>query len=136
LYYRSQGYRYPQNVRVPINYSGNAFTNQTPDNDNNKSSDTEEYTSQEKVPIISNQGATDVSEENTDETDNALNSATATEEQSSAPASLLKGLSPASLFGNRIGSEELLIIALIFLLSDNGSEADIIWLLLILLFIK
>ena len=26
MYYRSQGYRYPKNMRIPANYSGNAFS--------------------------------------------------------------------------------------------------------------
>ena len=123
MYYRSQGYRYPKNMRIPINYGGNAFSeaenNEPQENtlevSNSDEAETEAIPEESGIPTAS---------------DNLI------EESKSAPASLFGNLGSSSFLGGRIGSEELLILALVFLLSDTDSDSDIIWLLLLLLFIK
>ena len=121
MYYRSQGYRYPKDMHIPINYGGNAF------------SDTEQADTAEDTSIKSN--ADDTSIEAIAEISDAKESNT-NEEKAAPTSSLLSSLGSGSLFGGRIGSEELLILALVFLLSDTDADSDIIWLLLLLLFIK
>ena len=121
MYYRSQGYRYPSSMRVPINYGGNAFSDAEP-------TDAAEEPSKD-------QSISDVSADLiTDTPDSAEQSES--DEKSAPASSLLGNLGSGSLFGGRIGSEELLILALVFLLSDTDADSDIIWLLLLLLFIK
>lgn len=117
MYYRPQGYRYSQGMKLPSNYGGSAFQS------NEIYSDEEQK--EEKAPPSSLE--TQEAQANPDEEKS---------EKREKPASLLSGLHQGSLFGGRIGSEELLIIALIFLLSDAEGSDDVIWLLLLLLFIK
>ena len=130
MYYRSQGYRYGRDMRIPINYGGNAFT-------------TEDTNRDEQIITINSNQEDDIESSNANPALNTekeaepkiVNESNSSEEQKTTPTSIFKSLGSTSLFG-RIGSEELLIIALIFLLSDTDSENDIIWLLLLLLFIK
>ena len=144
MYYRSQGYGYPQNMRIPINYGGNAFSKSEDINkekDNAKSTvsfdesqnnieQTIEQTIEEKIEqAVEYKKISDYQEfAPTLLTDNTKSEA--------APTSIFKGFGNNSFFGGRIGSEELLILALVFLLSDTDGNNDIIWLLLLLLFIK
>ena len=128
MYYRSQGYRYPKNMRIPINYGGNAFSN--------TESATEDKENEEVSAPLADSQIRDA--QNTDYQESSptfLEENTVNNSTSKAPASILKGFANNSLFGGRIGSEELLILALVFLLSDTDDN-DIIWLLLLLLFIK
>lgn len=113
MYYRSQGYRYPREVRVPSNYGGSVF-----------SEPIGEQISEEQGRLL-----TDAQETN-------VNVEEKSEKATEAPASLFKSLNPSSLFGGKIGSEELLILAVILLISDGDGSSDIIWLLLLLLFVK
>ena len=135
MYYRSQGYRYPKNMNIPPNYSGNAFSEEN-SSEKEKSLD-ENYVSDEATQIT-----TEFAPELPKEIPEAIESSTPDEPDSAQEST--KNVAPTSLFGNftsksflsRIGSEELLILALVFLLSDTDSDNDIIWLLLLLLFIK
>lgn len=161
MYYRSQGYHYPKNVRIPINYSGNAFTesNNEENNENSNKNHRENYNNYNNSY---NDNYTENSTDNSTETTESValceplndskQDASETEKNDNEVAGSIsasathasKKASPLSLFGNiasnsligRIGSEEILILALVFLLSDSESEGDIIWLLLLLLFIK
>lgn len=135
MYYRSQGYRYPKNMNIPPNYSGNAFFEEN-SSEKEKSLD-ENYVSDEATQIT-----TEFAPELPKEIPETIESNTPDKPESTQEAT--KNVAPTSLFGNftsksflsRIGSEELLILALVFLLSDTDSDNDIIWLLLLLLFIK
>lgn len=123
MYYRSQGYRYPRDMRIPINYSGNAFSESNQDKEKEPDADSEDIIAPQAPPTA---------EPSQDESAsiNFEEKPLPSKEPKTTPASLLGGA-----FG-KIGTEELLILALVFLLSDNDSESDIIWLLLLLLFIK
>ena len=134
MYYRSQGYRYPRGVQIPVNYGGNAFLEKENSAEEEsfaeKENDTEEaFTEKENEPstVSDDYGKSEESTKDTEETE---------QKSEAAPTSLFQSLTSKSLFGGRIGSEELLILALVFLLSDTDSDNDIIWLLLLLLFIK
>lgn len=116
-------------MRIPINYSGSAFSEQ--DSNTNEILENEADRGEASV---SPQSVTDTSDEITDTS--VDNSSPSPDESPSAPASILHNLSSGSFLGGRIGSEELLILALVFLLSDTDADNDIIWLLLLLLFIK
>lgn len=128
-YYRSQGYRYPRDMRIPINYSGSAFSEQ--DSNTNEILENE---ADRNEASVSPQSVTDTSDEITETSVDDFSASP--EEAPSAPTSILHTLSSGSFLGGRIGSEELLILALVFLLSDTDADNDIIWLLLLLLFIK
>lgn len=131
MYYRSQGYRYPQNMRIPINYGGNAFSeNEAPEKE--KSSDGENIP--DEATEITNEESVKVTESLELSSHDEL-SAPKKAKSDAAPTSLFSGFGSKS-FLSRIGSEELLILALVFLLSDSDNDNDIIWLLLLLLFVK
>ena len=129
MYYRSQGYRYPKDVRIPINYSGNAFSESSDANINEEP----EQSIIELQPESESKDELSIQHESTE---SSKDTEEASESSNSTPAaSLFNNLGKNSLF-SKIGSEELLILALVFLLSDTDSDNDIIWLLLLLLFIK
>ena len=122
MYYRPQGYRYPREMNLPSNYGGNAFQKIEPYPDEK---DEEESTARELDAEVARK-----------ESEIESNKASEASEKSENPVSLLGGIKQGSFLGGRIGSEELLIIAIIFLLSDADGSDDIVWLLLLLLFIK
>ena len=130
MYYRSQGYRHPRDMRIPINYSGNAFSE--PEN-NTEIAKSQYMPEEEETEDLPSENTTNEPEENTDNISNASKSE---ENEAKDVSSLFRNSNPSSLFGGQIGSEELLILAIVFLLSDTDSGNDIIWLLLLLLFIK
>lgn len=114
MYVRPQGYRYPEGVRLPKNYSGNTFREVTAEEE------------QDEIPIEAETAA-----EKTDD------GAEAKAAEIETAALLTKKDSPSSLFGFKgIGSEELLIFALILLLSDSEIGDDLILFLILLFFIK
>ena len=118
MYARPSGYRYPnQPLRVPDNYGGNAFR------ENKESAEPDEAVRQEAE----------------------ASAEVVPHEELRAPeqakeASLLSkrgfGLRLGSLFGKNgsIGTEELLILALILLLADGSDGFDDLILFLVLLF--
>ena len=121
MYVRPQNYRYSNPVRVPDNYAGNAFRNNT-----EPEAPITDTVGQEVVePILES-------------------SAEPAPENESVPASLKEErgfrLRLGSLFGKNgsIGTEELLILALILLLADGDSDSfdDVILFLALLFFIK
>jgi hypothetical protein len=137
MYYRSQGYRYPRSVQIPVNYSGNAFLEKD-GNDNNDNNDVnndgieiDPAEAQKSSALESEAQIGTVSLEDQPSED----SVEASKSTDTIPsASAFKGFGSSLL--SHIGSEELLILALVFLLSDTDTENDVIWLLLLLLFIK
>ena len=122
MYYRPQGYRYPREMNLPSNYGGNAFQKIEPYPDEK---DEEESAARELDAEVERK-----------ESEIESNKASEASEKNEKPVSLLGGIKQSSFLGGRIGSEELLIIAIIFLLSDADGSDDIVWLLLLLLFIK
>lgn len=133
MYYRSQGYRYPKDMRIPINYSGNAFSESKADN----KSETLEEPSNEDIGLqaYDEYGAGSDMQDEAIETEKDAPNTSVNNSNSVTASSIFGGSNKGSLL-SKIGSEELLIIALVFLLSDTDSDNDIIWLLLLLLFIK
>ena len=122
MYYRPQGYRYPREMNLPSNYGGNAFQKIEPYPDEK---DEEESAARELDAEVERK-----------ESEIESNKASEASEKNEKPVSLLGGIKQGSFLGGRIGSEELLIIAIIFLLSDADGSDDIVWLLLLSLFIK
>ena len=121
MYYRSQGYPYSKNVNLPPNYGGNAFC------DNNA-------TKSDAVETIDNE--TNIAKEET-----KVESDTSEEEMPFTPPPAPKAthasmFSNNSFLGRKLGSEELLLLAVIFLISGSEGNDDVLWLLIILLFIK
>ena len=121
MYYRSQGYPYQKNINLPPNYRGNAFQDKT-----------------EEQPNHSEEKEESISTEQTKETYEAVapisnEPALLSQKDSSTEAGLFK---QNSFLGGKIGSEELLLLAVIFLISDSEGSDDILWLLILLLFIK
>ena len=114
MYVRPQGYRYPEGVRLPKNYGGSAFSEQ---------SRPEEPAEAEEAAVVKDKSA-----------DPPLSST----EGESAEALLYRedkrGTSSLGLRG--LGSEELLLFALILLLSDSDIGDDLILFLILLFFIK
>ena len=116
MYYRHQGYR-GGNMSVPPNYGGNAFT------------DTPEKLSESQIPP----------DDASSEESQILQSSTEQEPSTQIaqePAEEVGLFKKNSFLSGKIGSEELLLLAVIFLISDSEGSDDILWLLILLLFIK
>ncbi len=111
--------RTSRGFRIPGNYSGNAFSSETeeiyPAKEDNNSTDTIE----------------NIQAEPSDKS--AQNDAMSDTNAVAAGISRLFGKSSAS---GGIGFEELLILGVIFLISQNETKDDLAFLLLLLLFIK
>ena len=109
MYVRPQGYRYSAEVRLPENYGGNTFR---------------------EPPLIE----PDV-EEQEESREEPVEAAPLPLPDKAAPTSKLH---LGSLFGGKggIGTEELLILALVLLLSDGENNDDLVLFLMLLLFIK
>ena len=119
MYSRPQNYRYTGDVRLPQNYGGNAFRQQ----------------SEQKDPPSHEEYLTSSA---TDETEHeeALSPREASAADSLLPKPSFK-LRLGSLFGNKkgFGTEELLILALILLIADADENDDLILFLIFLLFV-
>lgn len=113
MYVRPQGYRYPEGVRLPKNYGGSAFSEPQ----------AADQISEEAVAV----NATEEPSESPP-----------TQETESAQALLRRdGQAGIPSMGIRsIGSEELLLFALILLLSDSEIGDDLVLFLILLFFIK
>jgi len=115
MYSRPQNYRYPNGVRLPENYGGSTFRDRTDEKDEPHQ------------------------EENIE--DKPINDPEPTNDGAQTAALLPKAgfkLRLGSLFGNNkgIGTEELLILALVLLLADTDGNDDLILFLILLFFIK
>ena len=121
MYVRPQNYRYSNPVRVPDNYAGNAFRH-SPEPETSAA----ETNAQEVVePIL---------EPNAEPTPEKEAVSVSSKEDRGFRLRL------GSLFGKNgnIGTEELLILALILLLADGESDSfdDVILFLVLLFFIR
>ena len=105
-----QNYKYSQEVRLPENYGGSTFR-EAP----------QESPMQEVI-------------ENVNETEQTAEAVEAKE--AVLPASSPLKLRLGSLFGGKIGTEEILILALILLLCDSEENDDLVLFLILLFFIK
>lgn len=121
MYVRPPHYRYPNGMRVPENYSGNTFRESAPEDEaepnESVASELKNETSESELPV---------------------NAEPATETASllHEPPRFRLGLSPLFSKLRGIGTEELLILALILLLADSEDNEDLILFLAILFFIK
>lgn len=118
MYVRPPNYRYPSSVRIPENYSGSTFREQD-------------------IPAA----PTEVNEAQSVQEDEVSEVLTDGQEEVAAEQASLLSPRPfrlrlGSILGkkNGIGTEELLILALILLLSDNDDGFDDLILFLALLF--
>ena len=138
---------YPQTIKVPQNYSGNAFTEDfIRDNTETQKASEETPELEERKPwhsdsfALSEEKIEETKEEQNGEADNA-ESQKESEECSAVPkkrslfGNLGFGFDLGKLFGN-FGFEELLIIGLIFLIAQSEGNEDIILLLILLFFIN
>ena len=123
MYSRYPNYRFSGGVKIPDNYSGNAF----------KPSDAEE-----DMDVAESVG---INESDT-ESEESLAVAERAEKAGDVAASCTPRRSPfgglkfnvGRMFSGGIGFEELLILGLIIMLSRNENESDIVLLLGLLLF--
>ena len=126
MYVRPPNYRYPNSVRVPDNYAGNAFRPQSEPAPTPPDEPKEELAAADEV------------------VEPMLEAKSEPAKKDEVEASLLEPrgfrLRLGSLFGKggSIGTEELLILALILLLADSESDSfdDIILFLALLFFIR
>lgn len=119
MYYRSQGYPYQKNMNIPPNYGGNAF-----------SEDLSAQPKEDSITEFSAPPQEDACEKQGGEIQ------LATPEAQEATHTSAGNFRLGSLLGGKIGAEELLLLAVIFLLADSEGSDDILWLLILLLFIK
>ena len=116
MYYRPQSSQH-RNLSIPPNYGGNAF-----------------YDRSEEL-IVKNSQEPSTEEDMLEESkDFALEDAQT--KSTSEPTTTEAGLFKKDSFFGKLGSEELLLLAIIFLISDSDGSDDILWLLILLLFIK
>ena len=121
--------RFPRNLHVPQNYSGNAFRKDEAVID--APSDDEPI---EELPL---QEQPSISAEASPESSPSADSATAVGRLFPSPGFKLDlGRFFKGRKGLGIGFEEILIIGLIFLVAQGDSADDLIFLLLLLLFIQ
>lgn len=124
MYSRYPNYRFSGGVKIPDNYSGNAF----------KPSDAEE-----DMDVAESVG---INESDT-ESEEGLAVAERAEKAGDVAASCTPRRSPfgglkfnvGRMFSGGIGFEELLIIGLILLISQSDTDDDVILLLALLLFV-
>ena len=112
--------RFSRGLRIPGNYSGNAFRTEVeedPRNDNTGSTDTES--------VITESGIADALPPKKD-SDTAVS-------DTAVPTGFSRVWGRS---GGGIGLEELLILGLALIVSQNDSKDDLAFLLLILLFIQ
>ena len=120
MYSRYPNYRFSGAMRVPDNYSGNAFNA----SESSSINEERELPREEAPPIES--VAEQPSEPETVEASKPI------DKKFRLPAF---NLDIGRLFSGKFGIEELLIIGLILLISKNDTDDDIILLLALLLFI-
>ena len=114
MYVRPRGYSSPHGIELPRNYSGNAFREVIED--------------EEIAPLSS-----DLASPEPKETESSEN--TPDVKETLLPLSP-PHTPPTSSKNTGLGSEELLLLALVFLLSEGESSDELVWLLLLLFFIK
>ncbi|MBE6597707.1 MAG: hypothetical protein E7641_08590 [Ruminococcaceae bacterium] len=130
MYTRYPNYRFSGGVRVPNNYSGNAFRQSEPPPDEPIREVSKEELRDEPEELTE---PTPESEELTEKRDIpvALPLSSLPQKKQDAPRLSLG----RSLLG-LIGSEELLLLALIFILSSSEVQDDTVLFLILLLFVS
>ena len=127
MYTKYPNYRFGSRVKLPENYSGNAFAAQSGeaiDRENYESGANDDNTA-DTVPVGDG-------EKNVD-TDNSVAVISGGEKKIKLPSFKLE---VGKLFSGGLGFEELLIIALILLLSGGDNDDGTIFWLVLLLFIR
>ncbi|MBQ7383482.1 MAG: hypothetical protein IJV72_01675 [Clostridia bacterium] len=133
MYSRYPNYRFSGGVRVPDNYSGNAFKPES----QNQNVEAEAVKAERLEAVAEQIGAAEAVEPIKEKAPEGEG----TESVSAFKAEKSKFRFPSfnfnvgKLFSGGFGFEELLIIGLILLISQNGADDDIILLLALLLFI-
>ncbi|MBQ8141198.1 MAG: hypothetical protein IJ038_05850 [Clostridia bacterium] len=134
MYSRYPNYKFANGVRVPDNYSGNAFAPQTTAAEEQKNDfeekDEGSEVSPENTEIEVSSDSVPHEEERSDESVEAMKHS---EKKFKLPGF---NFNLGKIFSKGFGFEELLIIGLILLLSQNDTDDDIILLLVLLLFIS
>ena len=121
MYSRYPNYRFSGGVRIPDNYSGNAFgAPEAPPRESAEEHIGAEARAEESAPV---------------EAESARESAEVFKSEKEKPRFPSFGFGLGRLFSGGFGFEELLIIGLILLIAQSGTDDDIILLLALLLFI-
>ena len=131
MYSRYPSYRFSGGVRVPENYSGNAFN---PAEEERKELIIEESAPEQSAeqPTVESVAAPVDEAESKDRQEESQEVFRPNKKGIRFPGF---GFDIGRIFSGRFGFEELLLIALIFLISQNGTDDDIILMLAILLFV-
>lgn len=127
MYSRPQYGRYAHEVRVPENYSGNAFREEPP------SPPVEEMTENMTEKTVGFDGIRDENSPKDITVCEGTESMTGVVKKTGPLAGF--GLDIGKLFKHGLGFEELLIIGLMLLISQGDNNDDILILLAILLFV-
>lgn len=133
MYSRYPNYRFSGGVRVPENYSGNAFSS-SEEEKTETAAEEERITAEEAGDLSTVSESTSEREGETKESDEEQ-----TREVFKPNRKGIRfpgfGFDVGKIFSGRFGFEELLLIALILLISQNGADDDIVLMLALLLFI-
>ena len=130
MYNRS--YRQRRPPTIPINYSGNAFSRTPPEKGNFDVMPIPSPPMIEVTPTECEEKHADKCEKECD--DHNEKPSECGNREDSAKHNFLSGLFGGKLFPRGIGSEELLLLALIILVSQSGEADDLLIYLAILLF--
>ena len=126
MYTRYPNYRFGSKIRLPENYSGNAFA----------SKESEELDASDTEDFVEDVAADTVSSDEPERKEAASEEvAVMGREEKRIKLPSFK-LDVGKLFSGGFGFEELLIIALILLISSGDNDDDTILLLALLLFIR
>ncbi|MBO5416574.1 MAG: hypothetical protein J6A83_08110 [Clostridia bacterium] len=129
MYSRYPNYRFSGGVRVPDNYSGNAFKPTPPEGESESATESEsvaEAAVAESVAVSATESAS---------TDSREDTAAVFKPEKGKVKFPSFNFNLGKIFSGGFGFEELLIIGLILLIAQNGTDDDIILLLALLLFI-
>jgi hypothetical protein len=146
MYSRYQNYRFGTGVSVPRNYSGNAFSESLGETQDYIQGEAiaEDIAQQEEIqdsehPVLpqdeSDLFASSDAEEDSGEAIAAIKEDTHRAQKKKGLFDLPFKFNIGKLFSGGFGSEELLILALIFLILQSGDADEIILLLALLLFV-
>ena len=126
MYSKYANYRFPSKVRLPENYSGNAFSSReenAPKKETEPQTEAETIINQEEIPTKTESEAHEEKE---------VSLLSRSDKKLKLP---FINFNVGKLFSGGLGFEELLIIALILLLSEGDNDDGMILVLLLLLFI-
>ena len=129
MYTRYPNYRFGSRVKIPENYSGNAFSSDAAEAEAGESLPNDAEPKEERGSELALNAVSEDMGEKTEEVGIVKQS----EKRIKLPSFRFD---LGKLFSGGFGFEELLIIALILLISEGDSDDDMILLLALLLFIK